>query len=254
VLWGQEPTEPSDFRGLIRFGEEALARNGLHAAAHAFQRAIDLNPSSARAHEGLGIALFRQLSSGGVRISADSDVAERAEEHLKQAVSLSPSASRPRIELSELESFLAERSPDSGERADHYRQAREALQQAAALEPGRSEIYLKLANLERDQFGPALDQVRARYAKTNGPIPDASLRKSLQDQYLELVNDAITNAQRASEMKVNLQAASLLSKLFRARALLRDTQDEYVTDMHTAADWERQFLSLGGHVTTERKQ
>ncbi|MGH9618370.1 MAG: hypothetical protein ACRD45_01495, partial [Bryobacteraceae bacterium] len=40
----------------------------------------------------------------------------------------------------------------------------------------------------------------------------------------------------------------LLSRLFAERALIRDTQDEYSADMHTATDWRRQFMAVGGHV------
>jgi tetratricopeptide (TPR) repeat protein len=249
---GQDSDNSDDYRSLIKQGEEALARNDLRLAARAFQHAVDLNFSSVRAHEGLGVALLRELSSGVVSPSADDDVAERAEEHLKQAVELSPSAPRPLLELADLEALLAEHSPDEPTRADRYKQARDALMQAINLEPSKPEVYLRLATMERDEFGPVLDQVKARYPKNAGPIPDANLRKDLQQRYLPIVNDAITNAQRASEMNANSQRPLLLlSKLFRQRALLRDTQEQYAADMHMAADWERQFLAAGGHVSPQ---
>lgn len=250
---GQDSDNSNDYRSLVKQGEEALARNDLRLAARAFQHAVDLNPSSVRAHEGLGVALLRELSSGLVNPSADSDVADRAEEHLKQAAELSPSAPRPLLELADLEAVLAEHSPDEQTRADRYKEARDALTQAINLEPSKPEVYLRLATLDRDEFGPALDQVKARYPKNAGPIPDVTVRKDLQQRYLQLVNDAITNAQRASEMNANSQRPLLLlSKLFRQRALLRDAQEQYAMDMHTAADWERQFLAAGGHVSPQR--
>ena len=245
----EEQADSNDYHVLVKEGNQALARNDFHAASQLFQRAVDNNPSSAKAHEGLGIALFRELAAGNVRVSSDTDVADRAETHLKQAASLSPGASRPLLELADLEGFLASRSQDDQGRSDRYQQARNALQQAIALEPSHPEVYLRLANLERDEFGPVLEQAKARYPKNAGPIPDASLRASLQKRYLHLIDDAISNAQRASEANANSQRPLLLlSKLFRQRALLRDTQEQYATDMHTAADWEQQFLSAGGHV------
>lgn len=250
---GQGLENSNDYHSLLKQGEDALARNDLRFAARAFQHAVDLNPSAVRAHEGLGVALLRELSSGVVNPSADSDVADRAEEHLKQAAQLSPSAPRPLLELADLEALLAEHSPDEQTRADRYKGARDALTQAISLEPSKPEVYLRLASIERDEFGPALEQAKARYPKNAGPIPDAGVRKDLQQQYLQLVNDAITNAQRASEMNANSQRPLLLlSKLFRQRALLCDTQEQYATDMHTAADWERQFLAVGGHVSPQK--
>lgn len=248
---GQEPADSSDYHVLVKEGEQALARNEFRAAAQVFQRAADINPSSAKAHEGLGIALFRELAAGNVRASSDSDVAERSETHLKQAASLSPGTARPLLELADLEGFLAGRSPDD-QRSDRYEQARRALKQAIELEPSQPQLYLRLANLERDEFGPVLEQAKARYPKNVGPIPDASMRANLREHYLDVINDAISNAQRASEANANSQRPLLLlSKLFRQRALLRDTQEQYATDMHTAADWEQQFVSTGGHVTGE---
>jgi hypothetical protein len=103
--------------------------------------------------------------------------------------------------------------------------------------------------LERDEFGPVFQQAKVRFTKTAGPIPDVDLRHSLQQQYGALIIDAINNAQRASEMNGSAQRPMLLlSRLFRERALIRDTQEQYASDMHLADDWERQFLAVGGHL------
>jgi tetratricopeptide (TPR) repeat protein len=249
LLCGQNPTEPNDYRALVKAGNEALTQNRLAEAARAFQQALDLNPSSVGAHEGLGVALFRELAAGNVRTSAYSDMAERAEAHLTQASELSPSTPAPLLDLSDLEAFLAEHSSDVDERAERYKKARDALKQVSSLEPSDLKVCLRLASLEHDEFGPALQQAKARFAKTAGPIPDADLRHSLRQQYAALINDAISNAQRASEMNGSAQAPLLLlSRLFRVRALIRNTQEQYAADMQTAEDWQRQFLTVGGHI------
>lgn len=246
-LFGQD--QPHDYRALIKQGQEALKQNRLVEAAHAFQRAVDINPSSVKANEGLGVALYRRLAVGNVRPSAYLDMANRAQAHLSQAAQLSPSAPAPLLNLADLESLLAHRSADPDERADRYKKARHALKQAIALEPSDPRIYLHLASLEHDEFGPVLQQARAHFSKTAGPIPDATLRRTLQQQYGALIDDAIHHAQQASQMNANLQRPLLLlSRLFRERALIRDTQDQYAADMHTAADWRRQFLAVGGHI------
>src|SRR5581483_11435 len=185
------------------------------------------------------------------RPSAYSDLVQRAESHLKEACQLSPSASAPLLELSKLEAFLAERSPDTEERTERYKMAQDLLRQVISLDPSSLEIYLRLATLQRDEFGPPLEQAKVRFAKTAGPIPNIDLRHRLQEQYGALINDAITNARRASELNATMHAPLLLlSRLFRQRALLSDTQEQYATDMQSADDWERQFLSVGGHTAT----
>jgi tetratricopeptide (TPR) repeat protein len=225
------------------------AQNRDQEPTEALQKAVDLNPSSAKAHEQLGAALLRDIVAGKVRPSADSDVAERAEHHLKQAIELAPFASGPLMELSTLEAVLAERSSDADQRADRYKQAQDLLKQVLALEPGKAGIYFRLASLERDEFGPAIQQAKARFSSTHGPLPDAELRHSLQHQYGSLVEDAIQNGQKASEMAAHSpQPLLLMSRLLRERALIRDTPEEYASDMHSADDWQRQFLTAGGHL------
>ena len=150
--YAQVRSESTDINVLIREGNALLAQNRLREAARAFQKAVDLNPASAKAHEGLGVSLSRELMAGGVRPSNDLDSAKRAESHLRQASDLSPSAPTPLIELSELEAALAERAMDANERSDQYRKAQDLLKRVADLDPGNAAIYLRLANLERDDL------------------------------------------------------------------------------------------------------
>jgi tetratricopeptide (TPR) repeat protein len=227
----------------------AQAQNRPHESLEALQKAVDLNPSSAKAHEQLGAALLADIVAGNIRPSADSDVAERAEHHLKRATELAPNASGPLMELSTLEATLAERSGDADQRADRYKQAQDLLKQVLALEPAKAGMYFRLASLERDEFGPAIQQAKARFSGNRGPLPDTELRHSLQQQYGSLMDDAIQNGQKASEMAAHsAQPLLLMSRLLRERALLRDTPEEYATDMHSADDWQRQFLIAGGHL------
>ena len=239
----------NDTASLIKEGNALLEQKRLHDAAQAFQKAVDLDPSSPRAHEQLGVTLSIEIMSGNTRPSADSDILERAEDHLKRAIELAPSAPKPLSALSELEAFVAERSADFSERTERYKKAQDLLKQAVSLEPGSAETYLRLANVERDEFGPVLQAAKARDNANPGPLSDASVRHSLQQRYSALIEDAIANAQKASEMNANSPRPLLLiSRLFKERALLRNTPEEYASDMRSAADWQRQFLAVGGHL------
>jgi tetratricopeptide (TPR) repeat protein len=247
--YGWQGGNGADFHSLIQAGNAALAQKRWEEASRAFQKAADINPSSAKAHEGLGIALSSQIMAENVRPSAEADLTERAENHLKQAVQLAPSSAVPLLQLARLEAFLAERETDANQRSERYRKAQQALKSVISLDPSKPRAYLELANLERDEFGPAIDRAAARFGKTKGPIPDINLRHALQAQYGPLINDAISNAEQASNMNADAtKPPLLLSRLYRQRALLRETSDEYITDMHKAADWQRQFLAVGGHL------
>jgi hypothetical protein len=251
----QQRTAAESGRGSGQNRERNNEQSEWIESARAYQRELDVNPSSAKAHEGLGVALFRQLVAQGARPSDYNDLVDRAASHLKEASQLQPTAPGPLLALSDLEAFLAERSPDPDERNSHYKEAQDLLKRVLSLAPPKPETYLRLANLEHDQFGPPLQEARARFSKTAGPIPDAELRRRLQESYSASIDDAISNAQQATAANARFQRPLLLlSRLFRERALLRDTQDQYVTDMQSAKNWEQQFLATGGHLdsTTEK--
>jgi tetratricopeptide (TPR) repeat protein len=248
ISWALKADSP-DARALIEQGDAALTQGHFHDAIAIFQRAVDLDPSSAKAHERLGITLSKEVIGGNIRPSAGSDLADRAENHLQSAIELAPFATRPLIELSELDAALAERAEDDAQRSDRYRNAQDLLKKAIALKPGEADLYLRLAKLERDGFSPAIQQASARSGKKPGPLPDSGIRHSLQQQYGSLIEDAITNARKASEMNADsLQSMLLMSRLLKERALLRDTPEQYASDMQSAADWQRQFLINGGHT------
>ncbi len=246
---GQTRDEATDIPTLLKQGSVDLERGRFREAAAAFQKVVDLNPSSAKGQEGLGVALSQAILAGQVRPSADSDVVERAEGHLKQASELSPSSPAPLAQWSRLEAMLAERSPDPAQRSERYRSAQELLKRVIGLEPGDARVYLQLAQVERDEFGPVLQQAKAKFPKSAGPLPDATLRQALQQRFGSTIEDSIANAQKASEMNAKYTKALLLtSRILRERALLRDTQEQYASDMHRADDWQRQFLTVGGHL------
>jgi tetratricopeptide (TPR) repeat protein len=247
----QSKGDSPDARALIEQGNAALAQRHIRDAIALFQRAVDLDPSSAKAHEQLGATVAKEVIAGNIRPSADSDLVERAQDHLQRAIELAPYAVRPLIALAELDAALAERSNENDGRSDRYKNAQELLKKAVALKPGNAELYLELAKLERDEFSPVIQQAKARF-KQPGPLPDAQLRQSLQQQYGDLIEDAISNARKASELNASsLPPLLLMSRLLKERALLRDTADQYASDIHSAEDWYRQFLVNGSHTGSE---
>ncbi len=257
LSFSQEKTTAEHSQGPAQNREANSEQGQWIESARAYQRELDVNPSSAKAHEGLGVALFRQLVAQGARPSDYNDLVDRAASHLKEASQLQPAAPGPLLALSDLEAYLAERSPDPEERNSHYKEAQEFLKRVLSLAPPKPETYLRLANLEHDQFGPPVQEAKARFSNIAGPLPDTELRRSLQQTYGALIDDAINNAQQATAANARFQRPLLLlSRLFRERAVLRDTQDQYVTDMQLAKNWEQQFLATGGHLdsTTDKSR
>lgn len=193
--------------------------------------------------------MAREIIAGNTRPSEDSDFTDRAESHLEQAAQLEPSSARSLIQLAELETTLAEQANDRNERLNRYSKAQETLKRAIAIESSQAGLYLQLASVERDQFGPAIQKAKAESKRANGPIPDKDWRRELQQKYGALVDDAISNAHSAADFDPpSTRALILMARLLRERAQIRDTQQDYEADMQSASDWQRQFLAAGGHL------
>jgi tetratricopeptide (TPR) repeat protein len=220
-----------------------------HEQVQRFQKEVDANPSSAHAHEGLANALAQALVSGEVSPASDPDIVERAEAHFKQAIELAPSRAVPLVQYAALESVLAARAEDPSDRANRYKTARQSLEQAIGLDQGSADMHLKLAQLERDEFSPALRSAKSRSGNGAGPIEDADARHKLAQEYGSLINDAIKHAQQASYLASNSQRPLiLLSRLLQDRSLIREKADQYAEDIRRSADYRRQFLANGGHL------
>jgi hypothetical protein len=160
---------PSVLQGNTATTEDDHEKAEWIESARAYQRELDVNPSSAKAHEGLGIALFRQLAAQGARPADYNDLVDRATAHLKEASQLQPAAPGPLLALSDLEAFLArafgrsgrtqqplQRSPGSFE-ARTVSRASEAGNLSAAGQPGTRSVWPATSGSE----GPVWKECRS---------------------------------------------------------------------------------------------
>jgi hypothetical protein len=60
---------------------------------------------------------------------------------------------------------------------------------------------------------------------------------------------AVSNARKAAEMSARAQKPLILmTRLLHERALLRDTPEQYTSDLQLAEDYLRQFVAAGGNL------
>jgi hypothetical protein len=93
---------------------------------------------------------------------------------------------------------------------------------------------------------PALMTARANLnmkAQDPGPLPEAAVRQQLKAQYSSLIEEGISNLDRALKIDPNYSdAMAYMNLLIRERADLRDTREEYSADVAVADDWVHRAL------------
>jgi superkiller protein 3 len=144
--------------GLLQQGFDLLARNDAVGAESTFRRVIDLQPESAPAHRGLGLALWAQRDTAA------------AWRELQVAARLDPSDAGAQLALGKAAwelSFRPEIAQSAGLNfpvAEFRRLALAAMNKAAALRPEDFETRLSLAALLLDAGQPREAAVAAEAA------------------------------------------------------------------------------------------
>jgi len=76
-----------------------------------------------------------------------------------------------------------------------------------------------------------------------GPLKDAAVREALRNKYLPMVQEGIDHLNRAIEIDVEYDdAMSYLNLLYRQRADLENTPEEYQADIAKADEWVQKAL------------
>jgi hypothetical protein len=76
-----------------------------------------------------------------------------------------------------------------------------------------------------------------------GPLKDKKVREELRVKYLDMVNDGIKNLNRALEIDPRYdEAMAYLNLLYRERADIAETPEEYKADISQADTWLQKTL------------
>jgi Flp pilus assembly protein TadD len=226
ALFAQESAE---FRNWLNQGGQAFREAQYAAAIQAFQRAIDLNPSSLTAHLYLATAYMQQYIPG-VESNENSQVGARAKEEFSQVLVFDPANKVALASLASL--YLNQKKWDD---------AQQWYEKLIAVEPDNADAYYSLGFVAWSKWFPAYKEARARAGlkpDDQGPIPDVAVKQDLRRRWGSVVEDGIANLQKTLELNPRYRdAMSYVSLLIRERADLRDTKDEWRQDIALADQW-----------------
>jgi len=233
-LLGQNAADPVDWRGWLNKGIREYKDARYPEAVASFQKAVDLNPSEAKARLYLGTAWMSQYIPG-----ADSPEnlarAAKAEQEFNQVLLIDPADKVALASLASL-SYVQKK----------FDEARPWYGKLLAVDPTNKEAYYTLGVIAWSQWFPVYTATRARLGmrpEEPGPIADWNTRQELRNQYGGLIDGGISNLQKALAIDPRYDdAMAYMNLLIRERADLLDSKEEYRQAVATADDWVMKAL------------
>lgn len=225
-------------------------------AADAFQHAINLQPDNVNAHVYLGTALTAQFIPGAAT-AENTGFADRAAAEFRAALQLDPR----NLEALRTLAMLTYNRAGTSTGADRVRlfdEAADWTRKVIEIDPQDKQAYYTIGVIAWAKFYPELMQTRSRLGmrpETPGPLPDFNARQDLQGRFGAVIDEGIANLKHALEIDPEYDdAMAYLNLLIRERADLRDTPEEYKSDVAIADEFVNKALAIkrgkGGPIAT----
>jgi len=226
-------------------GVEMFRDGRYQEAIAAFQKAVDFDPSDAMAQLYLGVAHTTQYIPG-LQSPENAAHGQQAKAAFLRAVEIAPANKNALQYLASLSFREAQVITDQEERIRKLDEARDGYQKLLVLDPRDKEAYHFLAVIDWMKCNPDLVTARGRLGMKPGqagPLTDPVVRQSLNAKYSLVIEDGISNLNKALAIDPQYEEAmTYMNLLIRARADLRDSAAEYQNDVKAAEAWTQKAM------------
>ena len=232
------------FEALLVRGALAFQSAKYNEAIQFLQRAADLNPTDAQTRLYLASAHMQQWNPG-VTSAENFAHAAAAEVEFKRVLNADPNN---QMALTSLASLAFNQS-----RLD---EARDWSLRQAAPDPQDKGPHYMIAVIDWRKVNPALTAARERLGMRPpdpGPLSNPELRRELQAGLLPMVDEGIAQLEEA--LRIDPQygdAMTYMNLLIRQRADLRDTREEYMSDIAAADAWVQKTIETRQQMQAAR--
>lgn len=243
MIW--QTGDPVDWQGWLNKGTEAYKSARYQEAAEAFRKAVELNPNEVQPHLYLATAWMVQYIPG-LGSPENSAFADRAEAEFERVLELDPNHLVALQSLASLSYQRAQGIADLEQKTRQFDAARSWYEKVVAVDARNKEAWYSMGVIAWAKWYPRIAATRAHLGmrpEEPGPLPNAAVRQELSDKYWSTVDDGITNLKKALDIDPAYDDAMVyLNLLYRERADLRGTAEEYRQDVQAADDWLRKAL------------
>jgi tetratricopeptide (TPR) repeat protein len=205
-------------------------------AAEHLQVATQLDPGCSNAWLYLGNAYMQQFVPCA-ESPENQALAEKAREQYQKVLDQQPENQQAMGSIASL--FLNQKKLDD---------AQVWYEKLTVVNSDNKEAFYTLGVIAWKRSFPARTEARMKIGMTPedpGPLKDAPVREALRARYLPVVQEGIDHLNRAIEIDVEYDdAMAYLNLLYREKADLENTPEEYRQDIAKADEWVQRALDV----------
>lgn len=219
-------------------------------AAEAFQKAVELSPNEVTPHLYLATVLRLQYLPGSA-LPSNAESAGKAESEFKAILRLDPKNKVALESLSSLAVTRAKVSSNPDQKLRHLDEAESWYKKLIAAYPRDREAWYSRGVVAWLKWYPTFTAARSQPGmepEDPGPLTNAAVRRELRSKYWPVIEDGITVLKKAIDIDPSYESPmGYLNLLYRERAELRDTPEEYREDIGKADEWLQKALDIARH-------
>lgn len=232
-------------RDNLNKGVQAFKSAKYADAVEFFKRAIELDPDYPTAKLYLATAYMSQYIPGA-ESPENLAFAENASKYFLEVLRDNPKDTTALKSLASLAYQQSSGAPTMEEKLARLDKATEWYRKLAAVDPNEKEAFYSLGVIVWAKYYPAWMSARNKLGmkpEAPGPIKDKKVREELGQKYGPMIEEGITNLNRALEIdKEYDEAMAYLNLLYRERADLSADEAGYKKDIETADMWMSKTL------------
>ncbi len=223
-------------------------RNARYAAAvEYFKNAVQLDPKNSNGKLFLATAYMTQYVPGSDD-PKNLQMAAAARNGFENVLKENPRDKTALASLASLSYQEAQGIPKLDDKFKKLDESKDWYMKLIEADPQNKEAYYSLGVIDWLKWYPKLMNARAEMGmkpEDPGPLKDKKVKAELKAQYGPMIQDGIDNLDHALKIDPNYDdAMSYLNLLYRERADLADTPEQYKADIDTADKYVQQSLDV----------
>lgn len=232
-------------RDQLNKGVQAYKSARYSAAVENFKTAVELDPEFQTARLYLGMAYYQQYIPGA-ESPENRQMLQAAKDQFNKVLETEPSNAVALETLANAAYNETQGVSDVDQRMKKLDEARGWYDRVVKVDPKNKGAFYTMGVIAWAKWYPLLMQARNKLGMKQeepGPLKDKKLRDELKAKYLDMINDGIANLRHALDLDPRYdEAMAYLNLLYRERADLSDTPQEYKADVAQADDWLQKTL------------
>jgi tetratricopeptide (TPR) repeat protein len=233
-------------RDNLNKGVQAFKSAKYSAAVERFKEAIELDPTFPTARLYLAIAYFQQWVPGNITDPDNQKMLDAAKEQFNLVLRDEPRNAVAIEYLAQLNYSETQGIRDLDQKIQKLDEAKTWYQRLSDVDPRNKNAQYSLGVITWAKWYPVLTLARAKAGmrpEDPGPLKDKKAREELRAKYWDMINTGIGNLNEALNIDPNYDdAMAYLNLLYRERADLASTPEDYKADIAQADSWMQKTL------------